>query len=122
LHVSDVEPAYYRHLEQGRDSRISRRDRGRSRPMLDEDFGDEDEEPVRNEAPDISVAEPSEAYDVGTELPEDLAQTIELEEERAPATENGEPGTKEEKRPRGKQRRGRGRRRSRKADKSEAET
>src|SRR2546422_7553534 len=58
LHVSDVEPAYYRHLEQGRDGgRTTRRDHGRSRPMLDDDFGDEDE-PVRNEAPDIAVAEP----------------------------------------------------------------
>src|SRR5271155_4179191 len=28
LHVSDVEPAYYRHLEQGRDDRSERGDRG----------------------------------------------------------------------------------------------
>src|SRR5205807_10671551 len=62
LHVSDVEPAYYRHLEQGRgEGRSPRREHGRARPMLDEDFGDDEEEPVRNEAPDIAVAEPREA-------------------------------------------------------------
>src|SRR5579872_6144090 len=31
LHVSDVEPTYYRHLEQGRDDDRGRRPRGRDR-------------------------------------------------------------------------------------------
>src|SRR5215470_17156215 len=44
LHVSDVEPAYYRHLEQGRHGDGGRRPRGRDRGRSDRPSGYDTEE------------------------------------------------------------------------------
>src|SRR5438105_6701094 len=63
LHVSDVEPAYYRHLEQGRDGGRRGRDRGRgndrgprrSRPEPQTDYGQ-----MRDEIEDEILQTPAE--------------------------------------------------------------
>jgi ribonuclease E len=99
LHVSDVEPAYYRHLET-HSSNGGRRDRGRDRYRRPARPLEEELEDLEAQEPDLAEAEvgtPFEDY-VETESPLGDAET---------AAEGTEPEASEE------PERGRGRRRSR---------
>jgi ribonuclease E len=105
LHVSDVEPAYYRHLEQRPEG--GRRDRGgrdrhrRPRRPAEDDFEDLEPEPDDLEGIDAAEAGPETAAGVET------AETSERPEGESQATEETEPRGRRRGEP------GKGRRRSR---------
>ena len=120
LHVSDVEPAYYRQLEERRDrDRASRpqggRDRYRNRPPVEEDDDFPRRAPASRPAESDRGDEPrgERAGAVRGERPDDVPGEAPSDERGGPGDERGGPGDERGgrggKRRRGRRGRGRGR-------------
>ncbi|HTU17240.1 MAG TPA: Rne/Rng family ribonuclease [Gemmataceae bacterium] len=79
LHVSDVEPTYYRHLEQRRGERGGRRDRGRDH--------DRRRAPMEFEVEDLDAESLAPLDDASTLLPDEAALDVQSAEEVVEITE-----------------------------------